>query len=93
MGSVSVLRARTFDSKILNPKSHQPSGVDSGRRPTSLKAALEAENMILRLAVSQLLLDVSALREAAQRPKAPGKVMEFQVKSRDLVSNSSTANK
>jgi hypothetical protein len=93
MGSVSVLRARTFDSKILNPKSDQQGGAESEQLQASLRASLEAENMILQLAVSQLLLDVSALREAAQRPKAPGKVVEFQVKSRDLVSNSSTANK
>ena len=93
MGSVFVLRAKTFDSKILNPKSHQQSGAESQQSPGSVRAALEAENMMLRLAVSQLLLDVSALREAAQRPKAPGTVVEFQVKSRHLVSNSSTANK
>jgi hypothetical protein len=64
MNAVSVLRTRTVNSRACDQESHKRD--DAGRecRPISLLSVLERENIRLRQAVVELLIDTLTLREA-----------------------------
>jgi hypothetical protein len=66
MNVVSVLRTRTVNAKACD---QEPQKEDAGERacpPISLLSVLEAENIRLRQAVVELLIDTLALQEALQ---------------------------
>jgi hypothetical protein len=64
MNAVSVLRTRTINSKACDRASQKQDDAERECRPISLLSVLEAENIRLRQAVVQLLIDTLALREA-----------------------------
>ena len=69
MNVVSVLRTRTVNSKAGGQESQKQESQkqDDGERecrPISLLSVLEAENIRLRQAVVELLIDTLALQEA-----------------------------
>jgi hypothetical protein len=67
MNAVSVLRMRTVNSRACDQE--LPKQDDTGRecRPISLLSVLEAENIRLRQAMVELLIENLALREGLQR--------------------------
>jgi hypothetical protein len=70
MNVVSVLRTRTVNSRACDQEYQESQKQDdAGRecRPISLLSVLEAENIRLRQAVVELLIDTLALREASHR--------------------------
>jgi hypothetical protein len=70
MNVVSVLRTRTVNSRACDQEYQESQKQDdAGRecRPISLLSVLEAENIRLRQAVVELLIDTLALREALHR--------------------------
>jgi hypothetical protein len=64
MNAVSVLRTRTVNSKACDQEAQKQNHVERECRPISLLSVLEAENIRLRRAVVELLVDTLALREA-----------------------------
>lgn len=64
MNAVSVLRTRTVNSKARDQDSQKQHDAQRECRPISLVSVLEAENIRLRQAVVELLIDTLALREA-----------------------------
>jgi hypothetical protein len=70
MNVVSVLRTRTVDSKACGQESQKQDDGERECRQISLLSVLEAENIRLRQAVIELLIDTLALQEALQRREA-----------------------
>jgi hypothetical protein len=64
MNAVSVLRTRTVNSRACDQESQKQDEAGCEGRPISLLSVLEAENIRLRQAVVELLIDTVALREA-----------------------------
>jgi len=64
MNVVSVLRTRTGNSKACGQGSQKRNEGERECRPISLLSVLEAENIRLRQAVVELLIDTLALQEA-----------------------------
>jgi hypothetical protein len=64
MNVVSVLRARSVNSKPCGRESRKQDDAERECRPISLLSILEAENIRLRREVVELLIDTLALREA-----------------------------
>jgi hypothetical protein len=61
MGTISVLKTTTVESG--SPELNCP---NAGCQPVNLLAFLQAENLRLRIEVSALQRDTTALREASQ---------------------------
>jgi hypothetical protein len=71
MNAVSVLRTRTVNSRACDHESRKRDDAERECRPLSLLSFLEAENIRLRGAVVELLIDILALRGALQEASAP----------------------
>jgi hypothetical protein len=71
MNAVSVLRTRTVNSRACDHESRKQDDAEREHRPIGLLSFLEAENVRLRGAVVELLIDILALRGALQEASGP----------------------